>query len=407
VSFTREIPDHVPAELVRVFNHFNDAEVQRDPIGFYDEIRRSERPIFYSPLFGGFWVLTKFAHQLEVLQSPQRFRNEHMSFPGKSVWPRKLIPVEMDPPEHKPFKAIEARAFSPARMRDLEDGITADVRALLTPILARGQCDFFTDFGQPLPTTVFCRLFGLPLEQASDFLAWERDLIHGSNQGEDVVKRQEAGRRISEYLEALVQSRIERPADDLVTHLTQSVVDGERLTFEQVFDMCFQLYVAGLDTVTAALTLSFVYLATHADARNDLRHDPGLIPNAIEELLRRNSFICLNRVAQEDVEIGGVTIRAGDVVLLPLQSGSRDEELAEDSDRVDFRRRGIRHIAFGAGPHRCVGSHLARIELTCALREWFAMTEDFELAPGREIRYHAAGASGIRSLPLIVTPREL
>jgi cytochrome P450 len=92
---------------------------------------------------------------------------------------------------------------------------------------------------------------------------------------------------------------------------------------------------------------------------------------------------------------------------LPLQSGSRDEELAEDSDRVDFRRRGIRHIAFGAGPHRCVGSHLARIELTCALREWFAMTEDFELAPGREIRYHAAGASGIRSLPLIVTPREL
>jgi cytochrome P450 len=114
----------------------------------------------------------------------------------------------------------------------------------------------------------------------------------------------------------------------------------------------------------------------------------------------------LNRVAQEDVEIGGALIRKGEVVLLPLQSGSRDEELAEDAERVNFRRRGIKHLAFGAGPHRCVGSHLARVELTCALREWLAATEDFQLAPGARIVYRAAGASGITSLPLIVTPAK-
>ena len=400
-----EIPDHVPPELVRVFDHFNTPELKQHPLTYYDDIRRSDKPVFWSPVFGGFWVFTRFEDVRAILQDHQTFKNEHMSFPGASVWPRKLIPVELDPPEHKPFKAIEARYLAPAPMQELADAIARDVRDLLVPILERGECEFFRDFGQPMPTEVFCRLLGLPMEQASDFLDWERDLIHGSQHGDSARLRAEAGGKIQSYLEELIRARLEVPADDLITHLTQSTVEGRVLTADEVLDMCYQLFIAGLDTVTSALGFSFAFLATHPEHRRQLYDKPDLIPNAVEEILRNNSFVLGNRVAQHDVEIGGVTVKQGEVVLYVTASASRDESLVDGAEKVDFTRPVIKHLAFGAGPHRCVGSHLARIELHVALREWFAATADFELAPGGEIEYRPAGSSGVVHLPLVVTSK--
>ena len=400
-----EIPDHVPPELVRVFDHFNTPELKENPITYYDEIRRSDKPVFWSPVFGGFWVFTRFEDIRTIFQNPGTFRSEHMSFPGASVWPRKLIPVELNPPEHKPFKAIEARYFAPAPMQELVGIVSSDVVELLAPVLSRGECEFFRDFAQPMPTQVFCRLFGLPIEQAEDFLKWERDLIHGSQHGDSARIRAEAGGKIQGHLEGLIRARLEEPAEDLITHLTQSKVEGRVLTAEEVLDMCYQLFVAGLDTVTSALSFSFAFLATHREHRRQLYEQPDLIPNAIEELLRTYSFLLPNRVAARDVEIGGVTVKKGEVALCALASGSRDESLVEEAEKVDFTRPAIKHLAFGAGSHRCVGSHLARIELQVAMREWFAATTEFELAPGGEIEYRAAGSSGVVHLQLVVTAK--
>ena len=401
------VPDNVPAELVREFDHFNNPDVKADPIGFYDPIRRSDHPVFWSPLHGGFWVFTRFDDILAVLQNSTLFRNEHMSFPGKSVWPRPLIPVEIDPPNHKPYRAIEARIFAPARMAELREEVRLDARELLRPILAARRTEFFGEFGQPLPTRVFCRLFGLPIEQADDFLVWENSLIHAGGAGavgNAAEIRVQAFENISEYLSDLVRNRQAHPVDDLVSLLTRSEVEGRRLTFEEVFDMCFQLYVAGLDTVTSALSWAMAHLATNPEHRRQLKAEPGLIPNAIEEMLRRYSFITPNRVVQEDVDIAGVHLKKGDIVLMPLQSAGRDETIAENAGEVDLKRAVVKHLAFGAGNHRCVGSHLARIELYSAFEEWFERTRDFQLVPGEQPRYRAAGSSGVTYLPLLVEP---
>ncbi|MBY6537774.1 cytochrome P450 [Rhodococcus sp. BP-349] len=402
-----DVPDHVPAELVRVFDHFNEPGLKANPVTFYDEIRRGDHPTFWSPVFGGFWVLTRFDDIKTVLQDAEGFKNEHMSFPGKSVWPRKLIPVELDPPLHMPYKTVEAKALSPVKVRDLAPAITTDVKELLQPILDNGSCEFFRDFAQPMPTTVFCRLFGLPVEQATTFLQWETDLIHGSQHGDSATLRLEAGLKIQAYLEGLIADRLENPVDDLISMFTQSEVHGRRMTPDETLDMCYQLFIAGLDTVTSALSFCFSFLATHPEHRRQLYEDPSLVPNAIEELMRTHSFISGNRVAQADVEVGGVLIKKGETVLYALASGSRDESLVEHADTVDFTREGIKHLAFGIGPHRCVGSHLARMQLQIVMREWFAATEDFELAEGAEIVYRPAGSSGIIHLPLVVTPRAV
>jgi cytochrome P450 len=302
----------------------------------------------------------------------------------------------------------------------LEPAIRRTCADLVAGLAAAGRCELLGDFAVPFPTTIFVGLLGLPASEVHRFAAWNHALLHAHDRPE---VRAEAKAAIAAYLDELVARRIgeARPRgdggcppdkggvsrqgkpgdDDLFAVLAAAQVDGRPLSTDEIFDYAFLLFIAGLDTVTAALGFSFAYLARHPDHRRQLVADPGLVPGAVEELLRAHSIVNPARTVTTDTDFAGVGLRAGDRVLVSTVLANRDPAEFDEPGRVDFRRSANRHVAFGAGPHRCLGSHLARAELRIALEEFHRRIPDYRIADGAVIRAHGGGAMGVDHLPLV------
>ncbi|HUS61629.1 MAG TPA: cytochrome P450, partial [Acidimicrobiales bacterium] len=198
------------------------------------------------------------------------------------------------------------------------------------------------------------------------------------------------------YFEGVIDERAGGELrEDLLSHFLHVEVDGDRLTHEEILDICFLFLIAGLDTVTASLDCFFAYLAEHPEQRQRIVADPSIVPAAVEELLRwETPVVAVARVAVVDTELAGCPIQQGDHVMAVLGSANTDEEALADADHVRFDRDGNRHLAFGGGVHRCLGIHLARLELRVAVREWHGRLPEYSVKPGVELEY----TEGIRSL---------
>jgi len=317
---------------------------------------------------------------------------------------RPLIPLQIDPPEHHKYRKLLDPLFAPRQMALLEPQISAQVNQLIDGFEEKGSCDFTNDFAIPLPSTIFLRLFGLPLSELPTLLEFnertQRPEVHGS--AAQLAARQANARDVYRYFEAVIaERRREPPSDDLLSKLITAEVDGERLSDDDVVDISFLLILAGLDTITDTLTCSFKFLAQHPEHRRQIVDDPSVIPAAVEELLRwETPVMSIIRVAQADSEIEGCPVHQGDFVLACLGSANTDEQEFENAGEVEFTRSPNRHIAFGGGIHRCLGSHLARQELRVALREWHRRIPHYELPPGFVPEY-SDGLRSVRNLTLL------
>ncbi|HMC39148.1 MAG TPA: cytochrome P450, partial [Acidimicrobiales bacterium] len=211
---------------------------------------------------------------------------------------------------------------------------------------------------------------------------------------------------IYEYFEKVLDQRAKEPRDDLLTRFLDTEIEGDRLTREEILDISFLFLIAGLDTVSASLDCMFSFLARHPDHRRQIVENPALIPSAVEEMLRFETPVMgVPRKAAMDTELGGCPIKAGDQVTVLLGSGNTDDVEFGDGDVVRFDRDPNRHMAFGGGIHRCLGSHLARQELRVALREWHARHPDYHIKPGVTLEY----TTGIRSIdyfPMVLGPER-
>jgi cytochrome P450 len=316
---------------------------------------------------------------------------------------RPLIPLQIDPPDHAKYRRILDPLFTPREMARREPRVTELVNEMIDRFADRGECDFHEEFAVPLPCTVFLQLLGLPLEDLDQFLEWKDGVIRPEGaSGYD--RRHEAtapaANQIYAYFERAIDDHIANPRDDVLSALIAARVEGDPLTHDEILDICFLFLIAGLDTVTDSLDCFFVYLARHPDHRHDLIEQPDVLPSAIEELLRWETPVPgVVRVATEDVELGGCPISKGERVSPLLGAANTDPAEFPDPELVDFRRNPNRHRAFGGGPHRCLGSHLARMELRVALREFHRRIPDYEIKPGTELTYTAALRS-VESLPL-------
>jgi cytochrome P450 len=397
----RRVPDHVPQALVWDFDHVGGADVHRDAFAVYRNAP-AER-VFYSPLNGGYWVLTKTADIRAALQAPELFSSALTGIPAQPARKEKLYPLELDPPEHRPHRQVLTPFFAPKAVAAKADAIEAVCAELLDPLVDRGECEFNADFAEPFPTTIFTSMLGLPNSESKQFIEWNTVLLHGFD---DPGRRAEAGVEINGYLRELIDQRAVDPRDDLVSNLLDTTIDGVPVTRDAVQNFTFLLFVAGLDTVTAALTFAFRFLAEHPDHRHQLRDDPALLPGAVEELLRAFSFINMGRTVTEDVEFAGVSMKAGDRVLASTTLAAMDPDEFPDPLVVDFKRRANRHLAFGAGPHRCAGSHLARAELRTALTEFHRRIPDYHAVGVEDIRMHGGGAIGMDRLLLRWQPAQ-
>ncbi|HUC37605.1 MAG TPA: cytochrome P450 [Acidimicrobiales bacterium] len=315
---------------------------------------------------------------------------------------RPLIPLQIDPPQHVKYRRILDPLFAPKKMALLEDEVVALVGKLIDTFASRGTCDLHEEFAVPLPCTVFLRLMGLPYEDLDMFLKLKDDIIRppGVTLDEQAPYRRAAGEGVYSYFEKVLEQRRKSPTDDLLAQIIASEVDSERLTDEEVMDICFLFIIAGLDTVTDSLDCFFAYLAQEPEQRRLLVDDPSAIPSAVEELLRWESPVpAVPRVATQDVSFGGCPVKKGEQVMLLLASANTDDTAHPGVDEVDLRRNPNPHLAFGGGVHRCLGSHLARLELRVALREFHKRIPDYRLVPGTVLEY-TPGLRSLHTLPL-------
>jgi cytochrome P450 len=313
-----------------------------------------------------------------------------------------LIPINIDPPEHRSWRRLLDPFFNPRGMKKLEPQITARANALIDGFIDRGGCDFADEFAVPLPCSVFLQLMGLPAEQTAHFLDLKERLLRGAGgqfMTQDEVQNQ-AHIEITEHFEQLIAARRRDPQDDLLTQLVNSEIDGRPLTHSELLGTCHLLFVAGLDTVTDSLTCFFAFLGRNPDYRRRLVEHPEDIPRAIEEMLRYESPVpFVQRMATQETELNGCPVHPGEMVIVLLGSANNDEHVVPNPDLVDFDRTSA-HYGFGGGVHRCLGSHLARIELRVGLTEWHKRIPDYFIPDDVELQF-APLLRQVEHLPLV------
>ena len=315
---------------------------------------------------------------------------------------RPMIPLQIDPPDHKKFRKLLDPIFAPRKMALMDQEVSDLVNHLIDGFIERGEVDFSKEFSVPFPSEVFLTLLGLPMEELDTFLTMKDGIIRpehvtGTVQGSAAAQayQQQIADSVYDYFDTILDEREKEPRDDLLSHFLQAEMEGDRLTREDILDICFLFLIAGLDTVTATLDCMFAFLATHPEHRRQLVENPDIIPNAIEELLRwETPVMMVSRVAVQDTELAGCPVRQGDHAIVVIGSANTDEAEFDDAHEVRFDREVNRHIAFGGGIHRCLGSHLARLELRVALREWHKRIPDYQVEDDHTLVY----TTGIRSI---------
>jgi cytochrome P450 len=347
----------------------------------------------------------------ETFRNPALFTSNMSAVDLQNVRP--LIPLQIDPPEHKKYRKVLDPLFAPRAMAQLEAPIAALVNELIDRFEGRDEIDFATEFSVPFPSQVFLTILGLPLDDLPKFLKMKDGIIRpehvvGTAQGHRaaIAYQKEVARSIYDYFDAELDAREAAGADDahvdLLATFLHTEVEGIQLTRHEILDICFLFLIAGLDTVTASLDCFFAYLAQNPAQRQRLVDDPSIIPAAVEELLRWETPVMgVVRAATADTELGGCPIKAGQHVSVMLGSANTDDDEFGDGDEVRLDREENRHLAFGGGIHRCLGSHLARQELRVALREWHKRIPEYTVKPGASLSY-TTGIRSIDNFPMVL-----
>lgn len=322
---------------------------------------------------------------------------------------RPLIPLSVNPPRHIKYRKLLDPLFAPRRMDEAEADITARANHFIDAFIERGGCNFTEEYAELFPSAIFLGLMGLPWAELDTFLhlrdgILRPDTIDPSAALDPDVRQQitrTTGAEIYDYFQGFVDERRAHPTNDILTHLLQAEIDGEKLTTEDVLDICFLFLIAGLDTVSNALACSFAFLATHPDHRRQIVENPSIIPGAVEEMLRWETVVpTVPRMATVDTEICGIPIPAGTMVTPQLGAANVDPLVFDAAAEIRFDREPNPHLTFGGGVHRCLGSHLARRELRVTLREWHRRIPDYGLQPGTEDLQYRSGLRSVIDLTL-------
>ena len=405
--------DRVPPNLVTDFDVYEPSLAT--PVDVFQQRvaeLAAKGPVVYSPAYGGHWLVTRYKEIQQVLTDPETFS----SYPNNLVTPAdfgKFIPLELDPPEHTAYRHVLQPLFSPQRMKKLSDDIRTVVNELVDEFAPKGQAEFISEFAHELPARIFLALMDWPLEDAALF-AEATDVVlfgkPGGTQEESDQARIAAGLTVAGYFQKVIEDRRSNPREDATSTLINTEValpDGTRLLEDQeLFLMFYLLLMGGLHTVQGSLAWAIVHLVNNPAQRDLIVADPAVIPRAVEEILRIEAAIAAGRRATRDVELGGVSIAEGDQLLLMLCSANRDPDAFAHPTDFDINRSPNRHLSFGAGVHRCLGSHLGRVELTIALEELHRRIPDYQLVESDPPTFHSTQVRGCLRMPITFTPEK-
>jgi cytochrome P450 len=392
------------------FNPFDDA-TRRSPYALFARARR-EHPVWRHE---GLPVSSVFRHAdcHAILRDPKAWSSMFPTPPGfePEDVPRSMLIT--DPPEHTRLRGLVSQAFTPKRIRELAPRIEAIAHELLDDALARREVDLVEALTYPLPVIVIAEMIGVPAEDRARFKAWSDALVaplgsvfFGAPTPEVVAEQRRIRAELEAYFVRLVEERRRAPKDDLLTALVQAELEGSRLAFDELLAMLVLLLVAGNETTTNLIGNATLAFLEHRDALATLRADPTRMPSAIDEVLRWASPVQMDpRLATRDVEVQGTTIPAGEFVLCWLGSANRDEAVFERPEVFDVAREKSNHLAFGFGPHYCLGASLATLEGVIAMRVLLARTRGFERTDDAPLPFHPSIVfHGVRRLPIALEP---
>ncbi len=394
-----QIPPHVPKDLVRSVGLTTGPEFLASPHDFMAKLHQTQPPIFYdvNP-YGNAWLLTRHEDALFALRHWEYFSNE-----GATPFPRDpndyfyFIPIEIDPPHHRKYRNIVDPLFSPKGVLKLEERIRQRARDLLDEFADKGECEYTTAFGRPLPVSVFLDIMGLPQDMRDTFVEWAVDLLHAP----DRATMARAMQNIVAYIKQAIAEKKANPDDGVVSRIAHAAPDGQPLSDKEVFGFVIFLFIGGLDTVFATLNNMWLWLAQNPERVKEIIARPNDIDAIVEELLRRWSVTFSGRVVAQDLEMRGVQMKKGDRITCVLPACNFDPEVFPNPLEVDFNRPRKTILAFTVGVHSCMGAHLARLEVKIALQEWLKRIPEFSVKPGTQIIYRPGGVVGPEYVPLV------
>lgn len=396
------VPDHIPPELVIDFDLFKIPEGLADPVEMWHRLARSGVPrIFWSPRNGGHWTFLDYEDIRECYQNHELFSNRNTPIPPVDNWPV-FQPQSVDPPAHSKFRQLLAPLFTPAATRKIEDRVRERARGLIDKFAGQGHCDFVRDFSGILPTGLFIDLMGMNRERLGEFIS----LADTFMRVEDAESKTQNVIDIYQVLDESLAERCQRPLDDDIMSalLRARESDGSPFPEDEIRNCMLLLFVAGLDTVTSTMTYIWRYLARTPAARRYLSehlNDRSKLNSAVDELFRINAVSNIYRRVAKNVDYKGITLRMDEKVVMPNTVANRDPRVFENPEVIDLNRKLNAHLTFGLGPHRCLGSHLAKAEVIVALQEWLPRIPDFQIDDSQSVDIFAGAVMGFRKLPLI------
>jgi cytochrome P450 len=401
-------PAHVPDSLVYDFDLFGDPALLRDGHARILQIAAEAPPIFWTPRQGGRWVLAGHEAAFEGSRDWETFTSESMpqsqiqamlaKLPPGSPHIPQALPIAIDPPMHGVYRMPLNGAFSPKAMNNLKDSIRALAKELIAKVAPEGRCEFMHAVAEPLPVQIFLNLLGLPLEHLAEYRVLVKEGLASSSG--DSSQMMNSLIKIAASMRPTFEERRAQPQSDLISQLWNTQIDGKPVTMDDMENYGVLLFIAGLDTVMNGMGHAARHLAMDLALQDKLRADPSLIAEAAEEMLRRYTFTVPPRRVARDSVFQGVEMKAGEKVDLFLPAADLDPRQFNDPGAYDLDRDAV-HIAFGAGPHRCLGSHLARVELQVLYEELLAGLPQFRLDPEKPPTFHGGPVIGPETLNLI------
>jgi cytochrome P450 len=405
------LPPHIDPAHVVDYDMFGDARFFATGdlhIGLQKLAEEEGRGIFWTPHNGGHWFINDHELLFQAAKDPELFsNNSNVTRPGQHGaiimipgFPDhsepSMGPLTMDPPLHGAHRMPLMKAFAPNEIKRLEAGIRALAVGLIEELAKQDRGEFLEAVGEPLPVVVFMTMMGMPLERLHEFRSWMNDMASPS-----LEKRAASFANVDKAMGELIAARQAKREDDLVSRLIDYDIDGRPTTVDELKGYCLLLFTAGLDTLVNGFTYGMYHLATDTALQARIRADRSLIPEFIEEALRRYAVVMIPRMVARDAEFGGVRLKAGERVVLMLPAGNMDPEAFPDPMTFDVDREVKAHMTFNSGPHRCVGSHLARLEMRVFYEEWFARMPEVRLDPDNPPTYRPGFNLTICNLPLV------
>jgi cytochrome P450 len=309
-------------------------------------------------------------------------------------------PITSDPPAHKPAKQLLLPPFTPDAMKKLEPRVRAICNELINEFITEGKCDAAARYTKYIPVRTIAHMLGIPEEDSDLFIKWIHMILELSIKNESMLVQ--AVQEMTAYFAGHIEERKRRPSDDLISTLMNARdKNGQPLEDSHVLGSLRLLLIAGIDTTWSAIGASLWHLAKTPDDRARLVAEPALMPTAVEELLRAYSPVTMAREVTKETVVSGCPVKPGNMVLLSFPAANRDPAIFPDADKVVLDRKENRHAAFGLGIHRCVGSNLARMEMTVAIEEWLKRIPDFRLDPAGEVKWSQGTVRGPRQLPVL------